>query len=88
MGSEMCIRDRLYIHACGFNLGLLMHTLVGVGTPRSLQGRAATVFNAPTGPYAALWKRLSQLLGRILAQWRVNRSTFEPRVSGRYPIST
>ena len=33
------IRKRLLIHASGFNLGLLMRHLIGVGTPRELQGR-------------------------------------------------
>ena len=33
------IRKRLLIHAGGFNLGLLMRQLIGVGTPRGLQGR-------------------------------------------------
>jgi transposase len=37
------IRKRLLIHTGGFNLGLLMRTLFGVGTPRSLQGRAVAV---------------------------------------------
>ena len=44
------IRKRLLVHACGLNLGLLMRRLTGVGTPRSLQGRAAhfsTFWNAP-----------------------------------------
>jgi transposase len=36
------IRKRVLIHAGGFNLGLLMRTLIGVGTPRGLQGRLAT----------------------------------------------
>jgi hypothetical protein len=31
-------------HAGGLNLGLLMRTLFGVGTPRGLQGRAAALF--------------------------------------------
>lgn len=31
------IIKRLLIHACGFNLGLLMRTLYGIGTPRGLQ---------------------------------------------------
>lgn len=35
------IRKRVLVHAAALNLGLLMRTLVGVGTPRSLQGRAA-----------------------------------------------
>jgi hypothetical protein len=45
------IRKRLLVHAGGLNLGLLMRTLFGVGTPRSLQGRAAAVV-------ATLWSLL------------------------------
>jgi transposase len=37
------IRKRLLIHAGGFNLGLLMRQLIGVGTPRGLQGRLLPV---------------------------------------------
>ena len=33
------ILQRLLIHAGGLNLGLLMRTLCGVGTPRGLQGK-------------------------------------------------
>lgn len=33
------IRKRVLIHACGFNLGVLMRSLTGIGTPRSLQSR-------------------------------------------------
>ena len=32
------ILKRLLVHVGGFNLGLLMRTVFGVGTPRSLQG--------------------------------------------------
>jgi transposase len=32
------ILKRLLIHAAGFNLGLVMRTVIGVGTPRGLQG--------------------------------------------------
>src|SRR5688572_4328644 len=35
------ILKRLFVHCSGFNLGLLMRTLIGVGTPRGLQGRLA-----------------------------------------------
>jgi transposase len=35
------ILKRLLVHAGGFNLGLFMRTLIGVGTPRGLQGRLA-----------------------------------------------
>jgi transposase len=39
------ILKRLLIHACGLNLGVLMRTLYGVGTPRGLQdGGFQTVF--------------------------------------------
>ena len=34
---------RLLIHAEGFNLGLITRHLIGVGTPRGLQGRLAAV---------------------------------------------
>ena len=37
------ILKRLLIHAGGFNLGLVMRQLIGLGTPRGLQGRVATV---------------------------------------------
>jgi len=37
------IRKRVLIHAGGFNLALLMRTLIGVGTPRGLQGRLAAL---------------------------------------------
>jgi transposase len=37
------ILKRVLIHAGGFNLGLFMRTLLGVGTPRGLQGRLSDV---------------------------------------------
>src|SRR3954462_4106587 len=37
------ILKRLFVHIGGFNLGLLMRTLIGIGTPRDLQGRLAAV---------------------------------------------
>ena len=40
------ILKRLLIHASGFNLGLVMRQLTGLGTPRGLQGRLATVLAA------------------------------------------
>jgi transposase len=38
------ILKRILLHAAALNLGLLMRTLFGVGTPRGLQGRAAALF--------------------------------------------
>jgi hypothetical protein len=40
------ILKRLLIHTGGFNLGLLMRQLIGVGTPRGLQGRLSEVVAA------------------------------------------
>ena len=45
------ILKRLLIHAGGFNLGLLMRQIFGVGTPRGLQGRLA----AAMAVVIALW---------------------------------
>jgi transposase len=41
------ILKRLLIHAGGFNLGLVMRHLLGIGTPRGLQDRLATLMAAP-----------------------------------------
>ena len=58
------IRERLPVHAGGLNLGLLMRTLFGVGTPRGLQGRAAALFAAlwsllwhPATAFTLIWSR-------------------------------
>ena len=40
------VLKRVLVQVCGGNLGLLMRTLTGVGTPRSLQGRATALFDA------------------------------------------
>ncbi len=40
------IFKRLIVHAAGFNLGLLMRTLVGVGKPRRLQGGVSALVSA------------------------------------------
>ena len=50
------ILKRVLVHVCGFNLGLLMRQLTGVGTPRSLQGRAAAICTALIGLLAELWE--------------------------------
>ena len=40
------ILKRLLIHTSGFNLALLMRQLIGVGTPRGLQGRLSAIVAA------------------------------------------
>ena len=50
------IRKRLLIHASGFNLGLLMRHLIGVGTPRGLQGRLVAAVAALLVLIRFLWE--------------------------------
>ena len=52
------ILKRVLVHTGGFNLGLLMRRLTGVGTPRSLQGRAATLLGALSDLLRRLWRLL------------------------------
>jgi transposase len=49
------ILKRVLVHTAALNLGLLMRTLVGVGTPRSLQGRLRAFFAC----LSALWRSLA-----------------------------
>ena len=56
------ILKRVLIHFAALNLGLLMRVLVGVGTPRSLQGR----FWASFSRILILWRRLTNL---YLSRW-------------------
>jgi transposase len=54
------ILKRVLIHAGGFNLGLMMRQLIGLGTPRGLQGRRATAI-------AALWAFIRATSRRLVA---------------------
>ncbi len=56
------ILKRLLIHAGGFNLGLVMRHLIGVGTPRGLQGRLAAVL-ATLLVITAAPRRLTAIVG-------------------------
>ena len=47
--------SRLLVHVAGCNLGLLLRHLIGVGTPRSLQGRAVARFRALIRRWRDLW---------------------------------
>jgi transposase len=50
------ILKRLLVHAGGFNLGLVMRALIGVGTPRGLQGRLAALLAAAWASLATQWR--------------------------------
>ena len=65
------ILKRVLIHASGFNLGLVMRRLIGVGTPRSLQGRLA-VLN--TGVVSVAWV----MTWGLTARWGATRGDCRP----------
>ena len=66
------ILKRLLVHVSGFNLGLLMRSVFGVGTPRSLQGRMEAVLTAFSDALLAL-------LGLLRVTSDSNRSSDGPR---------
>jgi transposase len=55
------ILKRLLIHAGGFNLGLLIRSILGVGTPRGLQGRLAAVLAAVSALIAVARHRWTEI---------------------------
>ncbi|MGH9159615.1 MAG: transposase [Vicinamibacteraceae bacterium] len=60
------VLKRLLLQIAGLNLGLLMRTLCGVGTPRSLQGCAVAVL-------CHLWLLMRHLQGSWAAIWTLSR---------------
>jgi transposase len=80
VGGHENVLKRLFVHAGAFNLGLWMRTLFGVGTPRSLQGRAVAL----TAMVMALWAFIDDAIAAIWSQrrdhTRSNHSFPEPLV--------
>jgi len=68
------ILKRLLVHAGGFNLGLFMRTLLGVGTPRALQGRLAAI----VALVVTLWMHATDLWGADDPRGTRQRSLFTP----------
>ncbi len=66
------ILKRLLIHTGGFNLGLLMRHLIGVGTPRGLQGRLRAAVAALLALIRSLWPLVA---GHRRVVWSVSRFT-------------
>jgi transposase len=62
------ILKRLLIHAAGFNLGLVMRTSIGVGTPRGLQG----LLQALLASFARLTSSLSAVLDGLMVDLHSN----------------
>ncbi|MDA1094429.1 MAG: transposase [Acidobacteria bacterium] len=66
------ILKRLLIHAGAFNLGLVMRHLIGIGTPRGLQGRVAAVIAALFALMGLVRRRLTAIASshRLIAAVR------------------
>ena len=60
------VRKRVLIQAACCNLGLLLRRLTGIGTPRSLQGRAFWALYRWIGCLVGRWGRLTRFWG---LQW-------------------
>lgn len=60
--GRLNILKRVLIHIAALNLGLLMRVLVGVGTPRSLQGRRWALVSA----FWMFWRRVTALFAPLL----------------------
>jgi transposase len=63
------ILKRLLVHASAFNLGLLMRSLCGRGTPRGLQGRRLDARSFHVA-FLMLSARFWMTIGAPLAHWR------------------
>jgi len=80
------ILKRLLIHAGAFNLGRLLRHLVGIGTPRSLQGRSGRVLRLLLGLYRLLRPtlltctrlRVYTRSGRLLSRERLAAPVMQP----------
>ena len=57
------VRKRVLIQAAACNIGLLLRRLTGVGTPRSLQGRALSAICRLIGRLIDRWGRLTRAWG-------------------------
>ena len=65
------ILKRLLLQVCGLNLGLLMRQLLGVGTPRGLQGRASTLVDALRLALRRFWSLVSRSAALVSENWTV-----------------
>ena len=84
------IRKRLLIHTAGFNLGLLMRRLIGVGTPRGLQGRLAATLGTLLTLLRALWRPIMRHWGlpaTLSPQERVSIGLFDFALSGVWKMA-
>ena len=66
------ILKRLLIHAGGFNLGLLIRSMLGVGTPRGFQGRLAAALATLLALIVVIQRRCTEIRAfrRVIAAMR------------------
>ena len=88
-GHENVLK-RLFVHAGAFNLGLWTRTLFGVGTPRSLQGRAVALRAVIAALRALIDDAIAALWSQHRDHTRAGRPSFEFLVaaSGLVRITT
>jgi len=77
------ILKRLLIHAGGFNLGLLIRAILGVGTPRGLQGMVARVCSAF---FRVLLVGLDLITVHVAHEWSIPGSRESSYVSSPSPL--
>ncbi len=63
------IRKRLLIHACGYNLGVWMRSITGIGTPCSLQGQGLRLARSFFAAISALETAIAGLVEGFLGGW-------------------
>ena len=63
------ILKRLLIHVAGFNLGLLMRTVTGIGKPRRAQDGLGARLGCAFGIFQPLWKLLRGFMRPEIAFW-------------------
>jgi transposase len=79
------IRKRLLVHACAFNLGVLLRSVTGVGTPRTLQGQGcqptANLGCSVCLPLRHAWSGLLGLLRGLLGRRRGESPEFAAKLA-------
>ena len=63
------ILKRVLLQVCGLNLVLLMRQMVGVGTPRGLQGRAYALVEALVLALRRFWSHVSHSAVLMPGNW-------------------
>ncbi|MGH9140238.1 MAG: hypothetical protein ACRD2I_03745 [Vicinamibacterales bacterium] len=80
----------MLVHASGFNLGLVMRRLLGVGAPRGLRGRLAALLAVVVRIYHAITVVViaRSAVPRHRNHWLIARLPQIPLTAGRLEIGT